>query len=173
MSSTRVNNKGVFACPSPPSSGEVQWWCGDIKEVMQCEIGVNASFVKYPSGSISGTAPVASNSSSLMHTWTQPSTSSSYFPTHLSTEAAARTKTLRKSTSLSTATGVGSTASTSTSPVASAQNRSQSSNLLTAISAGIGVPLGIAAIGHNVFLFLRGVKSSDGTQCSDETKSTI
>ena len=107
-----------------------------------------------------------------MQPLTQPSSFSSSLSTRLSLDAAAPTQDLRESTSLSTATGVASTASGSTSAVASAQSRPQSSSLPTAIGAGIGVPLGIAAVGLFVFLFLRGVKSSDGTQSSDEIKST-
>ena len=103
---------------------------------------------------------------------TQPSSFSSSFSTQLSLDAAAPTQNHRESTSLSTATGVASTASASTSAAASAQNRPQSSSLPTAIGAGIGVPLGIAAVGLLVFLFLRGVKSSDGTQSNDEIKTT-
>lgn len=153
------------------ASGPYQWWCGNQWITPPCQSGVDANFVTYTSGHFLGTASFGSTSLSsvIADTSTKPnsfsstsqlsSSSSSSSPATIFANPAAPTHIQRSSSSLPTATNAASTGQVPTNAAASASSQSQSNSLPSAIGAGIGVPLGIAAVGFIVFLISRQANS--------------
>ena len=151
----------LWRCPPATTnpSGPDQWWCGDEGKTAPCQTGIDADFVSYTSASAlvisSRTSTLSSAATDIS---TQPSALSLSSSINPSSNGALLPQTQRGSASLTTETCDASTNHASMSTVTSVQNQPQSSSLPIAIGAGIGVPLGIAAIGFLGFLFSRDAK---------------
>ena len=143
-----IVNKGmslaIWKCPPNNTSDGDQWWCGDERKTSACQTGRDAHFVSYISGIALAIPTTISTPSSAAK---DPSTASTSLSSSLSVRS-----------SPSTATDVSSTDHPSTNAATSAQGRPQSSSVPTAIGVGIGVPLGIAALGILGFLCIRQAK---------------
>ena len=116
----------IWQCP-PVNNGPIRWWCGDEAVTPPCQSGVNASFLIPTAASELGLPPV---------TFSQPVGTKN--PSDLVT-------TLFSS-------GTTDPKATYTNPSVPAQTPEHSANLTTAIGVGVGVLLGIAAIGFLGFL---------------------
>ena len=138
------------------NASDFQWWCGDYSDTLPCHTGVHGTLVSYTSGSALG---IASTQSTATKTSTQPSTLSAYSLAVTDTGAATPAPTQRASNSLPAATNLA-----STNAAASTQNQSRSNGLPVALGTGIGVPLGIVAIGLVGFLFFRQAKLRDNRE---------
>ena len=115
-------------CP-PINHGASQWWCGDSGEAIPCQNVSVGHLVDFTGGPVLGFPPITSSASVEGSTTTSPQ-------------------------------GSGATSSSRSSPglvasPTSSQAPQQSSKTPIAIGAGIGAPLGLAAIGLLAFLFWR------------------
>ena len=116
------------------NNGFIQWWCGNESVTPACHSGDQAHLVDYSSGSILGVGPVTPTPCSTIGTQIySTSFHASNTPTTLTTTQNAA----------------------SVPPTATPPPQSQPSQSATAIGAGIGVPLGIAATGFLGLIFWR------------------
>ena len=139
-------NQGSNLWPCRPVDYEPsQWWCGDVSVTSICQSGNQAYFLDYTSGSILGFPPMTSSPSAA----TQSSCDLATITFYISASSSSKVST---APSLSAQTQKRSTA-LPTDPPAPAQSQEHSASLPTAIGFGVGIPLGIAAIGFLGFLF--------------------
>lgn len=130
-------------CP-PTNHGASPWWCGNSTAATPCQDIGNSTgeFVTYTGGTVLGLPPVTSSSLSTSATAadarTTPNSNSPAITSAVSSEQT------------TSAQAGASTASSINKP--SLQTRP---NYATAVGAGIGVPLGIAAMGCLAFFFWR------------------
>ena len=118
-------------------TNEIEWWCGNNSETTPCQTGINASFVSYTGGYILGFPPVTYSPS------VPTKSPSNLVTTTFSVETSSKSTIVPESPLANTSTG----------PPVPAQTQEHSTSPLIAIGVGIGIPLGIAAIGFLVFLF--------------------
>ena len=119
-------------------TNNIEWWCGNDFETTVCQTGISASFVNYTSGYILGypfvtyspSAPTESPSNLVNITF--------------SAETNLKSTIVLESPLANTFTG----------PPVPPQTEEYSTSPLTAIGVGIGIPLGIVAIGFFGFLVL-------------------
>lgn len=142
----------IWKCP--PVNGGTEWWCGNETETTACQIGINASFISYTSGSILGFPPLTSSPSAITQSIDDPVTTTFSVETDsgeisVSTSSSSYTST---SPSLS-AQNPKQSISLPTDPSMPASTQKHSTSLPTAMGAGIGIPLGMAILGFLGFLF--------------------
>ena len=138
--------QGANLWPCRPVNYEPsQWWCGDVSVTPICQSGNQAHFRDYTSGSILGFPPITSSPSAATQSSCDWATTTFYIPASspakMSTAPSLSAQTQRRSTNLPT------------DPPAPAQSQEPAASLPTAIGFGVGIPLGIAAIGFLGFLF--------------------
>ena len=167
-----IGNRGANIWPCQPENSEPsQWWCGDVGVTPICHSGNQAYIHDYTSGSILGFPPTTSSPSAATQSSCKLATTTfyvpAYSPTKMCSDPSLPVQTQRRSTNLPTALSPAkiSTASSlpvqtqtwstnlPTNPPAPAASQKHSASLSTAIGFGVGIPLGIAAIGFLSFLF--------------------
>ena len=117
-------------------------WCGNESETAACQTGIDAYFFDYKTGSVLGIPPVTSSSSTATQT-----TTFSAGPTLKSTSVQASSLTQTSTNSAVPTQAQKQSTNQPTDSPAPTQNQEHSASTPTAIGIGIGVPLGIAAIG--------------------------
>ncbi|KAI9873290.1 MAG: hypothetical protein M1830_000579 [Pleopsidium flavum] len=132
----------LWNCPRSTAQG-LSWWCGH-EELQPCQSS-NGHFVNYLSGAIRVRASTTTTLSSPINSASEYGPASGVAATNVSTPpdraSATSYHAANRSDNNSTA-----------SPVPSSTG---SSHIATAIGFGVGVPLGIAALGFLGFLFYR------------------
>lgn len=142
----------VWKCP--PVNGGVEWWCGNETETTACQIGINASFVSYTRGTILGFPPLTSSPSAFTKTLGDPVTTIfSVQPSSGAISVSMSSSSFTSTSSALSAQNQKQSISLPTDPPVSASTQKHSTSLPTAIGVGIGIPLGIIAIGFLSFLF--------------------
>ena len=125
----------MWFCGSSRGSLGGPWWAGDEQETTPCKSGKSATFTIWPSANVGKVIKSGGSSSSVL------STTGSSSPLARSTLSVSTTTSIVE-TSVATRSG---TANTET----------NENKLPTALGAGLGIPLGIAAVGFLAFLYWR------------------
>ena len=132
----------MWFCGSSRSSLGGPWWAGDEQETTPCKSGKSATFTIWPSANVGKVIKPGGSSSSVL------STAGSSSPLARSTHSVS-------TTNMDPSTG-SSILETSVATRSGTTNTENNDNKLpTALGAGLGIPLGIAAVGFLVFLFWR------------------
>ena len=129
----------IWQCP-PVNNGPVRWWCGDTSVTPACQSGDSASFYILTNASELGFPPMTFSQSVATRDLSD-------LVTNIFSSGTTNSK--------ATIVPASSPAKTYTDASVPAQTPEHSANLTTAIGVGVGVPLGIAAIGFLGFLFWR------------------
>ena len=135
------SSSNIWQCP-PVNNGPIRWWCGDSTVTTPCQSGVNASFYNPTTASELGLPPVT-------------------FSQSVATKTVNGLVIIIFSPGLTDSKATTVPAMTYTDPSVPAQTPAHSASLPTAVGFGVGIPLGIAAIGFLGFLYWRAVGRQD------------
>ena len=157
-------NEGANLWPCRPNTEPGQWWCGNVGVTQICQSGKQAYFRDYTSGSILGFPPITVSPSAATQSSCEVATTTFYLPTSAATQSSCELATTTfyilasspakmSTTPLFSAQTQRRSTNLPTDPPARGQRQENSGSLPTAIGFGVGIPLGIAAIGFLGFLF--------------------